>query len=129
MSHADFVHLHLHTEYSLLDGACRLDRLVDKAHDLKFSSLATFNLRLFANLGERLDLVAKHPWLIGSSVNFSISNLLDSKPKVRNALGDVPFSYQEDLLDPTGRTVTISFRKLFLPQRFRARSNASSTTR
>jgi DNA polymerase III alpha subunit len=24
MSLADFVHLHLHTEYSLLDGACRL---------------------------------------------------------------------------------------------------------
>ncbi|HEY1718265.1 MAG TPA: DNA polymerase III subunit alpha [Verrucomicrobiae bacterium] len=40
MSHANFVHLHLHTEYSLLDGACRLDRLVDKAHELKFSSLA-----------------------------------------------------------------------------------------
>ena len=34
------VHLHLHTEYSLLDGACRLDRLVDKAHELKFSALA-----------------------------------------------------------------------------------------
>src|SRR5436190_1457078 len=30
MSHAEFVHLHLHTEYSLLDGACRLDRLMDK---------------------------------------------------------------------------------------------------
>ena len=40
MSHADFVHLHLHTEYSLLDGACRLDRLLDKAHALKFGSLA-----------------------------------------------------------------------------------------
>src|ERR1700685_2215723 len=40
MSHADFVHLHLHTEYSLLDGACRLDRLMDKAHELKFSALA-----------------------------------------------------------------------------------------
>src|SRR5215813_15642010 len=40
MAHADFVHLHLHTEYSLLDGACRLDRLMDRAHDLKFSSLA-----------------------------------------------------------------------------------------
>ena len=40
MSHADFVHLHLHTEYSLLDGACRVDRLVDKARELKFSSLA-----------------------------------------------------------------------------------------
>lgn len=40
MSHAEYVHLHLHTEYSLLDGACRLDRLMDRAHDLKFSSLA-----------------------------------------------------------------------------------------
>src|SRR5437870_4379197 len=30
MSHADFVHLHLHTEYSLLDVACRLVRLIDK---------------------------------------------------------------------------------------------------
>ena len=40
MSHADFVHLHLHTEYSLLDGACRLDRLMDKAHAHKFSALA-----------------------------------------------------------------------------------------
>src|SRR5512135_3467218 len=40
MSHAEFVHLHLHTEYSLLDGACRLDRLVDKAHELRFPALA-----------------------------------------------------------------------------------------
>src|SRR2546422_489872 len=40
MSHADFVHLHLHTEYSLLVGACRLDRLMDKAHELKFPALA-----------------------------------------------------------------------------------------
>jgi DNA polymerase-3 subunit alpha len=40
MPHAEFVHLHLHTEYSLLDGACRLDRLMEKAHDLKFPALA-----------------------------------------------------------------------------------------
>ncbi|MEN9574308.1 MAG: hypothetical protein RL514_2163 [Verrucomicrobiota bacterium] len=40
MSYADFVHLHLHTEYSLLDGACRLDKLAERAHDLKFQSLA-----------------------------------------------------------------------------------------
>ena len=26
---SDFVHLHLHTEYSLLDGACKVDALVD----------------------------------------------------------------------------------------------------
>ena len=40
MSHADFVHLHLHTEYSLLDGACRLDKLMERAHDLKFPAMA-----------------------------------------------------------------------------------------
>jgi outer membrane receptor protein involved in Fe transport len=97
--------------------------------DLRFDDVATVDLRLFANLGERFDLVAKHPWLIGSSVRLEVDNLLDEKPKVRDALGEVPFSYQQDLLDPLGRTVTISFRKLFLPQRFRARSSASSTTR
>ena len=40
MAHAQFVHLHLHTEYSLLDGACRLDRLMERAHELKFPSIA-----------------------------------------------------------------------------------------
>ncbi len=40
MSHSDFVHLHLHTEYSLLDGACRLDKLMERAHELKFPALA-----------------------------------------------------------------------------------------
>src|ERR1043165_336329 len=40
MAHAEFVHLHLHTEYSLLDGACRLDRLMERARELKFPALA-----------------------------------------------------------------------------------------
>src|SRR5580698_1615701 len=40
MAHADFVHLHLHTEYSLLDGACRLDKLMEKAHALHFPAIA-----------------------------------------------------------------------------------------
>ena len=90
--------------------------------DLRFAPLATLDLRLFANLGERFDLVARHPWLIGSSVRFEVDNLLDSRPRVRDSSGDVPFSYQQDLLDPLGRTVTISFRKQFLPQRFRNRT-------
>src|SRR5580658_3771862 len=34
MPTSDFVHLHLHSEYSLLDGACRIDDLVHKAVDL-----------------------------------------------------------------------------------------------
>jgi DNA polymerase-3 subunit alpha len=38
--HADFVHLHVHSEYSLLDGAARLERLVGKAKALRFPALA-----------------------------------------------------------------------------------------
>ncbi len=40
MKHSDFVHLHLHTEYSLLDGACRIDDVVEKAHALKMPAVA-----------------------------------------------------------------------------------------
>ena len=36
----DFVHLHLHTEYSLLDGACRLEELLDQAAMLRMPALA-----------------------------------------------------------------------------------------
>ena len=40
MVHSDFVHLHVHTQYSLLDGACLLERLVDKAVACKMPALA-----------------------------------------------------------------------------------------
>ena len=36
----DFVHLHLHTEYSLLDGACRIDEVLDQAVKLKMPAIA-----------------------------------------------------------------------------------------
>ena len=35
-----FTHLHLHTEYSLLDGACRLDNVLDRALELGQTSIA-----------------------------------------------------------------------------------------
>jgi DNA polymerase-3 subunit alpha len=37
---AEFVHLHLHTEFSLLDGACRIDELLDQAVTLKMPAIA-----------------------------------------------------------------------------------------
>lgn len=36
----DFCHLHCHTQYSLLDGAARINRLVDKAAELEMPALA-----------------------------------------------------------------------------------------
>ncbi len=35
-----FVHLHVHTEYSLLDGAIRIDRMLDKVRALGMDSVA-----------------------------------------------------------------------------------------
>ncbi|MCH2603527.1 MAG: DNA polymerase III subunit alpha, partial [Pedosphaera sp.] len=40
MPQNEFVHLHVHTEFSMLDGACRLDKLVDRAVEMEFSALA-----------------------------------------------------------------------------------------
>jgi len=40
MKHSDFVHLHLHTEYSLLDSACRIGDLMEKAHACKMPAVA-----------------------------------------------------------------------------------------
>src|SRR3990170_7499350 len=37
---SEFVHLHLHTEFSLLDGACRIDEVLDQAASLKMPALA-----------------------------------------------------------------------------------------
>ena len=40
MDREDFVHLHLHTEYSLLDGACRIDRLFQRVRELGQTAVA-----------------------------------------------------------------------------------------
>jgi DNA polymerase III subunit alpha len=36
----EFVHLHLHTEYSLLDGACHIDELVEQAASMGMKAMA-----------------------------------------------------------------------------------------
>ena len=40
MNNADFVHLHVHTQYSLLDGTIRLDNLFKKAKEYKMPAVA-----------------------------------------------------------------------------------------
>jgi DNA polymerase-3 subunit alpha len=40
MSHSEFIHLHLHTQYSLLDGACRIPEILAIAKNFKMDSLA-----------------------------------------------------------------------------------------
>lgn len=81
--------------------------------DLFFSGLATANLRLFADLGQRPDVARRVPFLRGARISLSIDNLTNQRIGVRDRSGATPIGYQSNLLDPLGRTVTLSFRKLF----------------
>jgi len=102
-----------------LQGNWRSGTTVDgSAGDLRFSPYADIDLRLFANLGENFDLVARHPFFRGASVRLDIENIFNNRPKVRGANGMTPLSYQPALLEPVGRTIGITFRKLFIPARF-----------
>ncbi len=80
--------------------------------DLDFAPRWAVDLRLFADLGLQ-------PWardkefLRGVRVTFAVENLFDDLPQVRDAAGVVPFNYQPSLLDPQGRAIRLSFRKLF----------------
>jgi len=40
MPRSEFIHLHLHTQYSLLDGACRIPDILNLANQYKMDSLA-----------------------------------------------------------------------------------------
>lgn len=80
---------------------------------LDFGSLATVDLRLFANLGQMPSLVKRHPFLRGARVSIGIDNIFNARRDVTDASGMTPLRYQPGYLDPLGRTITIAFRKLF----------------
>ncbi|MEE2740712.1 MAG: TonB-dependent receptor [Pseudomonadota bacterium] len=82
---------------------------------LEFGSLATANLRLFANLGQMPDLVKSMPFLKGSRISLRLDNVFNQRREVRDATGMTPLRYRQDYLDPLGRTISIQFRKLFTP--------------
>ncbi len=80
--------------------------------DLDFSSLATVNLRLFADLSVRRELVQAHPILRGVRLTVSANNLFNERQTVRDATGTTPITYQPDYLDPRGRVLQFNVRKL-----------------
>lgn len=80
---------------------------------LDFGSLTTVNLRLFADLGQRLEWVKAHPWLRGMRVSLSVDNIANQRQRVTDGTGTTPFAYSPDYIDPLGRTVRLSVRKLF----------------
>ena len=85
----------------------------EAAEDLKFGDLFTVNLTAFVNFDQQEDVVKAVPFLKGSRVRLSVQNIFDTVQKVTDSTGAVPDAYQPGYLDPRGRYVEISFRKMF----------------
>lgn len=93
-------------------SATRVDGGTSGTGSLRFDDFTTVNLRLFANLGPQFKFVRDNRWLLGTRIVLSVDNVFDSRLKVTDDAGATPISYQPALLDPVGRTVKISIRKL-----------------
>ncbi len=81
--------------------------------DLDFSDLGTINLRLWDNFAQQKAVVARFPILRGARVTLNVVNLFDQRITVRDTAGPTPLIYQSAYLEPAGRTMSLSLRKLF----------------
>ena len=80
--------------------------------DLQFSDQLTVNLNVFMDLNQRTSWVERFPWLEGSRIQLGIQNLFHSRPEVTAVGADTPLNYQPDFLDPEGRSVRLTLRKI-----------------
>ncbi|MCL4457082.1 MAG: DNA polymerase III subunit alpha [Nitrospirae bacterium] len=101
MQHSDFVPLHLHTEYSLLDGAIKIDELVEQASAYKMPAVAITD---HGNLFGVIDFYKKamkkgiKP-IIGCEVYVAPNSRFDrSKTSIDNGLSDEAAAFHLILL-------------------------------
>lgn len=81
------------------------------ASDLFYGDLATFDLRLFANLDEVFD--SDEGWMEGLRVSLRADNIFDARRTVVDGTGAVPDALAPFRIDPTGRYLGIDIRKAF----------------
>ena len=81
-----FVHLHVHTEYSLLDGSCRIERLLDRTKELGMGAIAItdhgsmFGVIEFYKQAKKRDI---NP-ILGSEVYMAVNKYTEKEPKDKN---------------------------------------------
>ena len=79
-----FTHLHVHTEYSLLDGSCRIKKLIERAKELKMDSIAiTDHGVMFGVVEFYKEAIAQgiKP-IIGCEVYIATRSLKDKEPGI-----------------------------------------------
>ena len=77
-----FNHLKIHSQYSICEGAVRIDELKDKAAELKINSLGicdTSNLCGAVEFSDKLSKVGTQP-IIGTQINFKFEDTIGLLP-------------------------------------------------
>ena len=87
MKHANFVHLHVHTSYSLLDGANRIDDLTKYAAKLRFPALA----------------ITDHGAMFGAVDFYKSARAAGIKPIIGQEFYVAPESRHDRKLDDSGK--------------------------
>ncbi|KTW00954.1 TonB-dependent receptor [Sphingomonas yabuuchiae] len=83
------------------------------AGNLRFSDYGRMDLELFANLADQFGGASAPGWLKGARIGFNVDNLFNSRPAVRDDNGSTPFNVQPSFLEPLGRSLKFSLRKIF----------------
>lgn len=90
-----------------------IDVTPDGEQKIRFGDYAVVDVSFFANLAETFSISKKATWLKNTRVTFEVSNLFNQRPSAETASGSTPLRFQNTLLDPIGRTFSLSFRKVF----------------
>ncbi len=80
--HKNFNHLKIHSQYSICEGAIKIDDLKNKAKEFKFKSLGlcdTSNLCGAIEFSDKLSKVGTQP-IIGTYINFKFDNTIGLLP-------------------------------------------------
>ena len=83
--------------------------------DLTFAPQTKVNVRAYYDLGRKADgrRVSRESWRRDLRVTLDVKNIGNSRPSVSSETGVVPFGYEPAALDPQGRIVMLSLRKMF----------------
>jgi len=77
-----------------------------------FSSLATVDLRVFADFA-RIPFTKSRTWAQGVRISLAVTNLFDKRQTVRDDTGATPIAFAPGYLDPPGRVIAVTLRKVF----------------
>ena len=83
------------------------------AQDLKYRASSRFDVKLFANLDQLFGKKDQAHWSNGLRATLSVENLFNSRRRVIDQNDNTPLALQPRYLDPLGRTIQFSLRKVF----------------